>query len=341
MEQEVTSKNTKREILEEYNKLLEKIKEQKAEEPKKIQEQQKKGEIVKISDNLSQDGIINDIAALKTNLSTSLDKLGENLLTEFKKLEDLKNAIGIEKKNLEDIYQLSAETDSLAAMLLAQKQKKEEFDIEMEEKRTEFEKEMAEKKVAWKKEQEIQAKKFEEEREAKEKAREREEEEYQYNLNLKRKKDGDIYEQKKENLEKQLSDKKIAFEKEFAQREEALKTAEIELNELRSKNENFPAEIKKAVDQEVKNTIEKLQSQFKYEKELNAKQMEGELKLKDQTIQTLREKIKDLEVQIKEYSQKAATAENSVKDIAIKAIEGSSVKQQYYEKHKESVHNKE
>ena len=65
----------------------------------------------------------------------------------------------------------------------------------------------------------------------------------------------------------------------------------------------------------------------------------GELKLKDQTVETLKSKIKDIEASIKEMSQKAVTAESNVKDIAIKAIESSS-KSYFIEKTKENQ-NKE
>jgi hypothetical protein len=40
-----------------------------------------------------------------------------NLLEEFKKLEDIRAAIAVEKQNMEDLYSLSATTDLLAAMI--------------------------------------------------------------------------------------------------------------------------------------------------------------------------------------------------------------------------------
>jgi hypothetical protein len=51
-------------------------------------------------------------------------------------VEELQQAIEFEKKNLEELYQLSANTDSLAVILLAQKEKKEAFEKEMQEKKT-------------------------------------------------------------------------------------------------------------------------------------------------------------------------------------------------------------
>ena len=52
--------------------------------------------------------------------------------------------------------------------------------------------------------------------------------------------------------------------------------------------------------------------------------MTGETILKDQTIESLKEKIKDQEVMIKQLSQKVNVSEESVKQIALKALDSSS-----------------
>ena len=345
MESEISSKNTKNEILAAYDELLKKVQEKKTEEPKKVQERQKQETLVKTARELSDEGIVKDIADLKVNLSSALDKLGEKFVTEFKKFEELQQAIQVEQKNLEDLYQLSVSTDSLSVMLLAQKEKKEQFEQEMairknelEEKmkseRERFDTEMSEKKSLWKKEQESWQQKTKEEAEESEKSSTREEEEFQYNLKITRKKEADLYEEKKQKLEKELVEKKATFEKAFAERESAIKVAEAELKELRTKSVAFPSELEKAVAASVNAATEKLEANFRFEKELREKDTSGELKLKDQIVETLKNKIKDLETTIKELSQKAITAESSVKDIAIKAIESSS-KPYYVEKTKE------
>jgi len=340
------SKNTKNEILEAYDELLKKATDNKTEEPKKIQEAQKQDAVVKKAESLSNEGIIKGIIGLKVDITSALDKLGDKFAEEYKKFDELQQAIQIEKKNLEDLYQLSASTDSLSVMLLAQKEKKEQFEQEMITRKTEldqkiktekelFETEMAVKRVSWKKEQEILLEKQKEENEKIDKARKREEEDYNYSLQLTRKKDTDLYEEKKQKLEKDLADKKTAFEKAVAERETNLKIAENELAELRKKSVAFPAELEKAVSLAVKAAIEKTETMFRFEKELREKEIEGELKLKEQTILTLTSKIKDIETSLKELSQKTVTAETSLKDIAFKAIEHSS-KPYYIEKQKEN-----
>ncbi|MFA5328763.1 MAG: hypothetical protein WC384_13305 [Prolixibacteraceae bacterium] len=345
MEPEVSTKNTKNEILAAYDELMKKVQEKKTDEPKKVQEQQKQETVVKNAAALSNEGIVKEISGLKVGLSSALDKLSENFVAEFRKFEELQQAIKIEKQQLEDLYQLSANTDSLAAMLLAQKEKKEQFEQEMASRKAEFEEkirtekekvdlEMSDKRLLWKKEQELYAAQTKEALDEKKKSQAREDEEYHYNLKITRKKEIDQYEEKKQKLEKELADKKAAFEKEFAERETKIQEAEAELKDLRIKNAAFPAELEKAVTAATKSVSERLETQFGFEKELKEKETVGELKLKDQIIGTLNAKIKDMEITIKELSQKAITAETSVKDIAIRAIESSS-KPYFIEKNKE------
>ena len=332
---ELSTKNTKNEILAAYDELLQKVQESKTEEPKKLQEKQKQETIVKHAEGLTYENIVKNLSNLKIELSASLDKLGEQLVTEFKKFEELQQAIQLEKKSLDDLYQLSANADSLSVMLLAQKEKKAQFEEEIAAKRAKFEEEMIQTQLQWKKLQEETLTKQKEEAEAIKKAKQREEEDYQYTLKLTRKKEADLYEEKKSKLEKELAEKKALFEKEFADREAKINNAETELAELKAKSQAFPTEMEKAVAAAVKSATEKLQAEFRFEKELNAKHVEGEMKLREQTIQTLQAKIVDLEASMKELSQKTVTAEASVKDIAIKAIE-SSAKLQLVEKSKEA-----
>ncbi len=171
MEKKVNIKNTKNEIIEAYNDLLEKVKDNKKEEPKKELEKQKQIETVKQVADMSQNGIVKEVSELKINLTSSLDKIGDQFVSEFKKFEELQKAIAFEKKNLEELYQLSASTDSLAVMLLAQKEKKEEFEAEMLDKKQQLELEIEETKSAWSKEKHLHTASLKEETEGLKKKR--------------------------------------------------------------------------------------------------------------------------------------------------------------------------
>ena len=335
MAKEITPRSTKNDILDAYNQLLHEIQEKKTEEPKVIQKEMKEQETIKKASANNFEQIVNGIAGLKLNVSKELDKLNEQLVSEYQKLADIQQAIELEKINLDELYQVTANADSLAAMLMAQKAKKEEFEAEMETSRTEFEDkmtkekdvfdaEMAELRTQWKKEKEEQDAAAKENTSKLKTLREREEEEYKYNLGLNRKKDTDIYTEKSGKQEQELKDKKMAFEKDIAEREQKVEEAESELKELRTKALNSPKELEKAVKDAETVLEEKLAMQYNFEKELTTKQTAGELALKEQTIASLKEKIKEQEQFVRDLSKKANDAESNVKDIAVKAIESSS-----------------
>jgi hypothetical protein len=324
MEQQLSEKNTKAEILKAYEALLKNVQDAKADVPKQMQEEKRKKETLEKVSEISDEKIVKDITCLKSTLNNSLDEILRNLTSEFKKLEEIRAAIVIEKQALEDLYSLSANTDSLATMLLVQKEKRETFEKNMKEKEETFTNEMTVKKAEWeleKSKQKIAEKEYVEELA---KFRKREEEEYLYNLKIKRQKEKDEYDAKKNQLDKELVDRKEKFEQEVASREMNLKNTEAELVELRKNNADFPAKLEKALKDKEAEITRQLQTKYEFDVKLMEKQNEADIRLKDQTIASLQEKIKEQQDQLKEYTDKANRAEANVKDIAVKAIENAS-----------------
>lgn len=311
MEQKVSARNTKSEILDAYKELMASVK-QKKEEPRVVQQRQIEEEKVKKAEDLSADAIIQRIADLKTHISGTLDKLEEKMTGAYKEFANLREAIDIEKKNLEDLYQVSYNAHSLVTLMLAQEKQKEEFEQEVEEKRR-----------AWKEEEERMNKEMNEFKENLNKKREREKEEYDYNLKIARKKDQDAYEEKRNLQEKELLEKRAQFEKEITEREALLKKAEAELAELRKRNEEFPEILNKEKERAIKETEAKLKQEYSYDKQLTENSSVAEIKLKDQTIESLKLKIRDQENLIKELTSKVKLSEESVQKIAIKALDSS------------------
>lgn len=309
---ELTSKNTKSEILEAYEKLLKEVQEAKSNTPKQIQEEKQNKATLKKVAEMTNDSIIDEIKQLRTGMEGALDNLAEKMLEEYKRLEEIRAAIEVEKKNLEDLYELSANTDSLAAMLLAYQNKKAAIEAEQEAMRQQW---------AVEKQQHN-----DEEREYNtelQKSRKREEEEYQYNLKKLRQKEQDEYESRKEQQEKELAGRKAAFEQEVATRSSELTAAETELAELRKANAGFPVQLQNALAAKEEEVTKAMEARFEFERQLTQKQNELDNSLKDQQIKLLKEKIVELTQQVKDYADKAAKADGNVKDIALKAIESS------------------
>ena len=325
MAAELSTRNTKNEILEAYNELLKKVKEQKPLDRQAEKEKTEKKDIVETAAQNSVEKIVKDLAELKLAIGKSLDSVEEQLIGEFKKLNNTRRAIEIEQKNLEDIHEIRAEADSLAALLLAQKEKKQAFETEMEQKRDVFEETMADAKLAWKKEQDELERGRKEREEQNKKARQREEEEYAYNLQLERKKDQDAYAERKSIQEKELEQKRQELEKSWSERESALAAREQELASLRQRVEAFPHELDQAVVAAEQAITDKLEFKYSYEAQMLAKENEGEKKLSQQIIASLQAKIKEQDEHIRQLTQKANEAGLQVQNIAVKAIEGASV----------------
>lgn len=309
MEKKVSISQTKKEILDAYHELLQKI-ESKSEEPKVVQKREMAEKTVKEVSGLSVDSINKNIAGLKINTSGTLDKLEEQMTGVFKEFEKLHESVKIERENLEELYQISANAHSLSALIAAQKEKQEVF-----------EKEIEEKKLQWKAEEEKIQNEITEAKVISDKQRKRDEEEYQYNLKIRRTKDQDEYEENKNKLEKELLEKKALFEKEMAEREAKLKESETELLELRKKDEEFPIILEKEVKKVQQETEKILKQQYDFEKQLSDNKIIGEQKLKDQTIKTLEAKIKDMEALLRQLTIKTDASEENVKQMALKALE--------------------
>lgn len=324
MNPKVSNTNTKAQILKAYDEVLKKLEEKSEAKPKEVQQRKEAMLTVESAQKNTDEKIIADISAIKNNFVEALEKVQKSLSSEYEKLAEIQAAIKIEKKNLEELYGLSANADSFAAILLAQKESQEHFDEEMKSKKASLDAEIAHIKLSWDKEKAEKEALAKEEKLLLQKTRTREEEEYNYTLQQKRKKEADEYQSIKTQQEAELREKRIAFEKEFAEREKSIVETEAEYAALKKAAEQFPKELEKAI-QNAKAEVEKsLTTQFKYEKNLTAIETAGLIKLKDLQVSSLENKIKEMEERIKELGQKADTSEKSLKDIALKAIERSN-----------------
>lgn len=324
MEKKLTATNTKTEILEAYNELLQKMQTESRKNPKEEKALEQKIETVKAAAALSAEGIVKSIANIKLEIASSLDKVEESLVQEFRKLEKLQQAIQYESAYLEDLYGIKANADSLAVLLMANKEKKQVFEKEIEEKKAVFDEVMQEKKQAWEKEQKERLQQWKEDDDAQKKNRKREEDDYRYNLSIARKKDEDDYNARKNAMEKELADKKQSVEKELTEREKIIAAKEAEFMELKKQVEAFPLTLDKAVADGRKQLEEQLTTRYKFEKEIFSKEMESEIKLLKQTISSLQTKIGEQELLINTLNEKTNTAGNQVQTIALKALEGAA-----------------
>lgn len=151
-----------------------------------------------------------------------------------------------------------------------------------------------------------------------------------------RQKERDHYVAEKQSLENELTMKRIALEKEFAERETKIADQEQEFKVLKEKAEKFPVELQKAIQEKKKLVTEHLKFKYDYETRLAQKEVEGERKLYQQMIASLEAKVIHLETQANQLTDKTNQANLQVQDIAVKAIEGAS-RQRYMNNYQEKT----
>jgi hypothetical protein len=325
MTKEVSIKSKKSDILDAYENLLKQVRKEKQVNPQEEKEKQQNKSLIETVSKHTPKNMIGSIAELKILIGNNLDLLEQKLLEEYRKLNDLQESIKIESKNIEELYGIKKNSDSLATLILAQKNLKDEFELEIKNKKEEFDEEMEETKKSWRKKKEEMEKEYKELQQINETRKRREEEEYNYNLQLARKKDQDTYEERMGNLEKDLLDKKIKFEKESSEREKLLSEKEKEFEDLQQQVTMFPDKINEVIGKTEEKTRNEMEKKFNYDINLASREQEGEMKLKQQIIESLKNRINEQDKLIDELTKKASVANSQVQSIALKAVEGASL----------------
>src|SRR3990172_6390895 len=271
----LTPTNTKQKMLQAYNVLLKELEEKQEGElktEKKIEEKKIK-EAVQVAESLTTEGVGKEIANLKLEIGKTLTRISDQLEREVNRFVAIRNAISAKEKEIGELYEIEKAAMSLAALIEAQNQKRQEFTAEMEDKKETLRQEIDETRTAWKKEQEEHDAAVKE-RDALEKKRQtREKEEFDYTFKREQQTATDRFTYEKAKLEQELKDK---MEQEMKAREAAIAAKEAELNDLRKQAAQFPKELETTVNRAIKETSERLLLEAKSREELLKKEGEGE-----------------------------------------------------------------
>lgn len=323
---ELSMSNTKKEMLDAYNALLKQLQEKREAElkPEKKIEEKKKREVVEVAEALSSEGVVKEIGNLKLEIGKRLTNISDGLEEEVSKFNQIKKAIELKDEELKELYEIERSAETLAALIEAQNQKRQEFESEMAGRKEELNREIYAMREEWEKEKKGHEAEMKERDAAEAKRREREKEEYGYSFKREQKITKDTFEDEKANIEKEIQLKKELMEKELAERERAILQKEEELNELQKKVAAFPSELENAVNAAVKETTEKITLEANNRQELAKKEFDGERNVFTTRIESLEKMVKEQSVQISHLSGQLEKAYQKVQDIAVKSVEGSS-----------------
>ena len=322
----LSTKSTKEEMLRAYNDLVARFQEKQEDASERQTEVKRVAEasVVERASKYTVETIIKGLADLNIYVGKALNDLSRELTTEAGKLEEIREAIDIDTKNLEELHDIHLAADTLAGLIKDHHEKKAAFEVERAEAEQEFNFQMAEKKFEWKKEQEAYAAALKDNETRVKKEREREREEYEYNLALTRKKDVDAYEAQKAALLKTLEEERSKQERDLNNRETAVKTQEAEIADLRARVTGFPPELTAAVERAEKEANSRAETQARQEAQLLAKEIDGDKRVAQLKISALEESVARQVAQSEALTKKLDEANAKVEEIAVKAIEGAS-----------------
>ena len=126
----VSLSNTKQEMLSAYNELLKQFQEQRQTElkPQEKIEEKTRNQVVEVADSLSTEGVVQEVGSLKSETGKLLSQLSDRLEEEVEKYKQIKAAVGVKEKELSEIYEIEKSASSLAALIEAQHQRRQEIE---------------------------------------------------------------------------------------------------------------------------------------------------------------------------------------------------------------------
>jgi chromosome segregation ATPase len=264
---------------------------------------------------------------LRGAISRELSDLAERLETEIETYRKIQSAIETKQEELNTLYEVEAAASDLAALIDAQRAKKEQFGREMEAQKGAFEAEMQELRTQWQREKADHDRQVKEETEANEKKRQREKEEYEYAFAREQAQRKNAQEDELQALQKEIALKRSDFEKEYQQRkteldarEEAFSGREKETASLQKEVESFPKRNESAVQAAVAETTKRLTRDFERDKTLMESRFEGEKNVLAARIESLNSLVTSQAAQISDLSKKHEQAYEKVQDIANRAV---------------------
>jgi hypothetical protein len=308
----VTSKNTKDQILEAYNAAQEEI--------KRLKEgRTTTAEVVKAKE-------IKEVKA-KAKEIIDLEILNDDMKDKY---TALLKTVDLLEEEIEELYSIKKEADSLEALINAAKDKDRELDANYEAKVAEMNANLAEKRAEVAKsvkelneeydklKTDLRAE-FQEEKVKLQKERAREKEEFEYNLKRERQKDNDAWEDEKASRESVLAEKELAV----AERESKVEEIEAKNAELNEHIANLNDKIEEIKESSFKEGRDKASKEFNIQKSYIEKEAKWAKERLEEKIASLEEALSSERAAHEVTKTKLDDAYAKVQEIATKTVQAN------------------
>ncbi len=322
----LSTTNTKQEMLEAYNLVVKQLREKEEAElkPEKRIEERKASDALKTAESVVTDGVAAQIGSLKTEIGRMLSQVSDKLESETDKLAKVQQAVVIREKELQELYAIEREAQTLAALIEAQTKKREDFESRMASDKEALGKEIELTRSAWDQERKSREAESREWEAAEKKKRDREKEEYDYAFKREQRLAKDAFQDEKDRIAKAAEMQKTEMEAALGAREKAVAERERVVADLEQKVNGFPGELESAVKKAVQDVTNRLAGESKNREELLKKEFDGERKVFTTRIDALEKTVKEQHEQVGRLSQQLEKSYEKVEDIAVKAVQSAS-----------------
>lgn len=303
---DITSKNTKAEIVAAFEEMRQKFKQSeknKLQSPQAEVKRKEESKIVEKSKSYTPENLDNEILLLRKKIQTHLDYTLVKLTEESKKLHTIRTATEIETRKLQEIYNIELASDTLRILITDYEIKQKEFDNLKFSSHSELDEEISSKRKEWTREQE----------------------EYEYNLKTQREREEGAYESEHARKKYEWEERVNKKEAELHDRELIVASQEQETSEMRAKIERFPKKIELIISDTKQKKEKQLKLEFSHERALLEQKWLAEKGICEVNISNLQGIIKNQELEVVSLKQALTEANQKAQSLAVTVVEGASL----------------
>lgn len=301
----LSGRSSKAEIFKAYEEIkakFEQKKEDEADSPQREVAKKREINILETTARYSPESLDNDLNNLSRKIQFNLNEIKEQLTGESCKLGEMRQAVDIKKKELEELYQIQVTADALKILITDYEVKQQELETSKKILELSLDEEIKNKKKNW----------------------EREQEEYLYALKTSRQKEINDYTLKRVKEQEEWQKNIDVKENELRARETKLEEQETELSSLKQTAAGFPDKLSAEVARAEAEKTRILTTEFNHEKQLSEQKWLAEKGIMEVQISNLQEIIKKQTEEASSLKNALAAANASAQSLAVTVIEGAS-----------------
>lgn len=273
---------------------------------KKAEVHEQQAAVAAVSELKVQEAV-QDIATLQITLQQTLADLGSKITGKLAQVEQIDLAIATKMQQLEDLYAIEKEAANLEEIKALREQESLGFAQDAKDRNQQLS----------------------DERVALQKQRDREAEEYNYAIKVRNERAQQEFQSLIDSHKRDEAIRQAELTRGWMAREEAIKTQESEITNLRALVASFDSKIKAEVDKAVAIVSSQIKKAHEQELAMLKKDMEVAEKLHQSLITSKDTTIASLSKQIDTLNTQLAQAQQDSKDVIAKTLEAASKSEAY------------